>query len=215
VKTLIIVGAGGHGLVCADIAEQTGRYEEIVFSDDRTFGQMVADRWLVKYRDADFATLSRDQFEFVIGIGQTGLGGQRQTLFEIITSMNVGSGTLCSVDAYVAESAAVGTGTVIGRMAIIQPNSRIGVNVIVNSRALIEHDAVVGDHCHISTGAILNGGARVGDRCLIGSAAVVLQGMTICNDVIVGAGAVVTNNIDRPGTYVGIPARSIHERRPA
>ena len=32
-KKLVILGAGGHGRVCAEIASMTG-YEEIVFLDD-------------------------------------------------------------------------------------------------------------------------------------------------------------------------------------
>lgn len=33
---LIILGAGGHGRVVADIAEQTGKYDKIVFLDDNS-----------------------------------------------------------------------------------------------------------------------------------------------------------------------------------
>ena len=57
----------------------------------------------------------------------------------------------------------------------------------------------------------MNGGATVGHHCLIGSGATVLQGVSICDDVIVGAGTVVTRDIDSPGTYVGAPARKIHD----
>ena len=31
---LLIIGAGGHGKVCADIAEKMNRWDEIVFADD-------------------------------------------------------------------------------------------------------------------------------------------------------------------------------------
>ena len=33
---LIILGAGGHGKVVADLAKQIGKYEEIFFLDDNS-----------------------------------------------------------------------------------------------------------------------------------------------------------------------------------
>ena len=36
-KQLIIIGAGGHGRVVADCAQQQGKYSKIVFLDDCFF----------------------------------------------------------------------------------------------------------------------------------------------------------------------------------
>ena len=38
---LIIIGAGGHGRVVSDIAQQTGRYQQIFFLDDYAQGEAV------------------------------------------------------------------------------------------------------------------------------------------------------------------------------
>ena len=38
---LIILGAGGHGQVVADLARQAGRYEEVLFLDDKAEGSDV------------------------------------------------------------------------------------------------------------------------------------------------------------------------------
>lgn len=35
---LIILGAGGHGQVVADLVRQMGRYEEVLFLDDKAEG---------------------------------------------------------------------------------------------------------------------------------------------------------------------------------
>ena len=38
---LIILGAGGHGQFVADLARQAGRYEEVLFLDDKAEGSDV------------------------------------------------------------------------------------------------------------------------------------------------------------------------------
>lgn len=38
---LIILGAGGHGKVVTDLAEQTGRYNEVCFLDDNFKDEQV------------------------------------------------------------------------------------------------------------------------------------------------------------------------------
>lgn len=48
----------------------------------------------------------------------------------------------------------------------------------------------------------------IGNRVSIGSNATVLP-VKICDDVAIGAGAVVTADIDKPGIYLGSPARFV------
>ena len=211
-KTLVIFGAGGHGVVCADIAEETGHFAAIGFSDEERLNELVDERWQVKFRDEDFPLLDSGKYCFILGVGQVSVGNARHKLFEKIKASGLEPAAVVSPDAYVARSASVGAGTLIGRMAVVQPGASIGENTIINSRAIVEHDARVGRDVHVSTGAILNGGVVIGDRCLIGSGATLLHGVEICQDVIVGAGAVVTKDISEPGTYVGVPARRRQER---
>jgi acetyltransferase-like isoleucine patch superfamily enzyme len=48
----------------------------------------------------------------------------------------------------------------------------------------------------------------IGNRVSIGSNATVLP-VRICDDVAIGAGSVVANDIDKPGIYLGSPARYV------
>jgi acetyltransferase-like isoleucine patch superfamily enzyme len=47
---------------------------------------------------------------------------------------------------------------------------------------------------------------KIGNKVYIGSNSTILP-VSICDDVVIGAGSVVTKNINKPGTYVGNPAK--------
>lgn len=210
-RILVIAGAGGHGQVVADVAAQTGMHEEIVFADNAYERGVSIGSWNVSFHDEDLSSLNPATTQFILGLGQVTTGVARRNLYKLIIEFGLTAATLVAPNASVSKESTVGPGSLIGFMSTVNIGAAIGANVIVNTRAVIEHDAAIADHAHISTGAIVNGGATVGHHCLIGSGATVLQGVSICDDVIVGAGTVVTRDIDSPGTYVGAPARKIHD----
>jgi sugar O-acyltransferase (sialic acid O-acetyltransferase NeuD family) len=210
---LVILGAGGHGKVCAGIAFALKRYDSIAFSDNGVNRGTRVLQWAVEYHDAELPGLKHAGMEFVIGLGQTGTGAVRERLYDWLQRQGVAVATLTSMTAIVSSSASIGAGTVTGNLALIQASATVGRNCIVNSRALVEHDASIGSHVHLATGSIVNGGCAVGDRSLIGSGAVVNHGIVICADAIVGSGAVVTGDIDEPGVYIGVPARKVRSAR--
>ncbi len=49
----------------------------------------------------------------------------------------------------------------------------------------------------------------IGARTWIGIGGIISNNISLCGDVVIGAGAVVVRNIDKAGTYVGVPARKI------
>jgi hypothetical protein len=71
-KTLVVVGAGGHGLVCADLAERAAIFDRIVFSDAAFERGTRAGRWIVEFHDEDLRSLSPNTYEFVLGVAQVG-----------------------------------------------------------------------------------------------------------------------------------------------
>jgi acetyltransferase-like isoleucine patch superfamily enzyme len=50
----------------------------------------------------------------------------------------------------------------------------------------------------------------IGDNVSIGSNSTILP-VYICDRVVIGAGSVVTKNIERPGIYVGNPAKKLRD----
>lgn len=111
----------------------------------------------------------------------------------------------------------------IGPFVEIQKNTKIGKNTRIQSHTFICELVEIGEDCFIGHGVMFindkfnkNGPARgdfnywentkIGNNVSIGSNCTILP-ISICDNVIIGAGAVVTKNIDKPGKYIGNPAK--------
>ena len=115
------------------------------------------------------------------------------------------------IDAVSYFAAPPGPGAQVLAGAVVNPGARIGAGVIVNSNAVAEHDTRICDFCHLAPGSVVGGGAVLGEGVFLGTNATVLPGIKVAPGCVIGAGAVVVRDIDRPGTYSGVPARPLHE----
>ena len=91
--------------------------------------------------------------------------------------------------------------------AVINPGTMIGKGCIINTNSAIDHDCEIGDFVHVSVGSHLSGTVTVGKGTWIGAGATVSNNVAICGGCMIGAGAAVIKDIDKPGTYVGVPAK--------
>lgn len=200
-KKLIIIGASGHGKVVADIAEKLHRYEEIVFLDDNTdlkecMGYPVVGK-------SDEIEKYRNDADFLVAIGNA---ENRKNVMEHLKERNVSIPTLIHPAAVVGSHVTIGEGTVVMAGAVINPDTVIGTGCIINTCASVDHDCRVGDYVHVAVGAHLCGTVEVGQSTWIGAGATVRNNVNICSDCIIGAGAIAIKDIDRVGTYIGVPA---------
>lgn len=104
----------------------------------------------------------------------------------------------------------IGDGTIICAGVILTTNISIGEFVHINLSCTIGHDAVIGNFTTISPGVHVSGKSKIDKECFIGTNATILENLSIPAFSIIGAGATVVKNIDVPGTYVGTPAKLIH-----
>ncbi len=199
-KKLVIIGASGHGKVIADIAVKVG-YEEIRFFDDNPakkecggFPVVGTSRKSVGYMECDF----------IVGIGNAHI---RKRIQEQLESEGLHITTLIHPSAVVADSAVIQSGTVVMAGVVINPGAKIGKGCIVNTCSSVDHDCMISDYVHVSVGAHVAGMVHIGAHTWIGAGATVSNNISICGDCMIGAGAVVVKDIERKGTYKGVPAR--------
>lgn len=201
-KSVVIIGASGHGKVIADI---------IVNSDDKVLGFLddaddVQGKKIIGFpvlgKIADFDNY-RD-CEFVIAIGNPYIREKISNELPVkwYTAIHP-TAVISSLDVEIGE------GTVIMANAVVNPSAKIGKHCIINTGAIVEHDNILEDYVHLSPNVTLAGIVKVGKSTHIGAGSCTKQVLNIASDCIIGAGSVVVKDITESGTYVGVPARKI------
>ena len=190
-KNIVILGAGGHAHVIADIVKAEGN-RVVAFLDDDSSQKDCSGPIsnYVKYLDC----------EFVIGIGNNDVR-------EKISCLNLKWHTAKHPSAIISESAQIGEGSVVMPNAVINARARVGSHCIINTSSIIEHDCRIGDFTHVSVGANLGGTVLIGSKTWIGIGSTIKNNCSIISNIIVGAGAVVVNDLNERGTYTGVPAK--------
>lgn len=200
-KNVIIIGAGGHAKVIADIVIKCGDHL-MGYLDDNADGTVAGVPVLGKICDAaGFAA----QAEFVIGIGDNGVRKQ------IALQQPLQWYTALHPSAQIAFDVKLEAGTVVMANAVINTSAVIGRHCIINTGAVIEHDNQVADYVHVSPGAVLCGTVQVGEGSHIGAGATVKNNIKICNNTVIGCGGVVVKNIAKSGVYIGVPVRAYNK----
>lgn len=103
----------------------------------------------------------------------------------------------------------IGEGSFIGALSILTTNIKIGKHCILNRTNQIGHDCVIGDFFSSMPGSIVSGNVTIGDCVYLGNNSSIRERLKIHSSTIFGMNAAVVNNINEPGTYVGIPAKKI------
>lgn len=147
---LVILGSGGYGRTIADMAEQTGKYKEILFLDDNN--PEAAGRC------GDFAGFIDEDTELYPAFGNNSLR------LDWIDKLSDSGAKICSMihpSAYVSPTAMTGSGTMVLPNASVGTNVKIGRGCIINMNAVIDHDCLLEDGVHICLGAVVKAGILI------------------------------------------------------
>ena len=194
----LVFGNGPHSRVVVNQMKQLGFFDVQVVTE--------VDESLILLETLNGFPADKKVF-FHIGIGDNTI---RNSLVNIFLTKGILPITIISQDANIEESSVIEEGVFVGPMAYVGINCHIGSHVILNTSASIDHDVRIGSFSHVAGNAYVAGGVKIGERVLIGAGATVIENCVISSDITIGAGSVVTNNLETPGTYVGVPARFIH-----
>lgn len=145
---LIILGAGGHGKVVADLAKQTGRYKEIFFLDDNSQEAEVIGKCsqYLEFQSADT--------EMYPAFGNNTVRIQWENK---LLEAGISLAKIIHPLAYVSPLAEVASGCVIMPYAVVNTGTKIKKACIINIGAMVEHDCILEEGCHLAPGAIVKG----------------------------------------------------------
>lgn len=157
-KSLVIVGAGGHGQAVADLAELTGDYHEICFLDDSfpTSEYAIGKPILGTIETLFSGKLSCDDVFVAIGNNKI-----RKSIIQRIIESGLSLVSLIHPKAFVSKYATIEGGVAVMAGAIIGTNAKLKVGALVNASATVDHDCILQDYSHIGVGVQLAGGVEV------------------------------------------------------
>ena len=201
-KDVVIIGAGGHAKVIADIVLCSGDNLVGFLDDNMEQGEVVFDEYEVIGKASD--TSKYPDKSFVVAIGDNHVRADIVGKFDGLNWY-----TAIHPDAVIAKTCKVGEGTVVMAGVVVNPDAVIGRHCILNTSCSIDHDNVLGDFVHVSPGARLAGTVSIGAYSWICAGATVINNVSVTSDVVVGAGGVVIGDIEEPGVYVGVPVRGV------
>lgn len=201
-KKLIILGAGGHGKVCANIAKDMRKWDEIVFLDDR-FSEItkVLDFGVI----GNFDNLEKfKEYEFFVAIGNNKV---RADYINKLENLNLSLVTLIHPSAYVSEFSEIGVGTSIHQFSVINTDSIIGRGCIINTSSVVEHENIIGDFVHLSPNVSLGGQVVVKNFTWIGIGSTIINNVSVGSNIIVGSHSLLLGDLKISGVYYGHPIK--------
>ena len=204
-KSLILIGGGGHCKSVIEVAESAGYEIKGILDMPDEVGKEVLPGHKVIGTDDEIPQYV-EECDFIITVGFIKNPALRIKLYNKVMAAGGRLATIIASTAHVSKYAELGEGTVIMHYAFVNAGAKIGDNCIINTFVNIEHDAEVGNQCHISTGTMVNGECKIGESCFIGSQSVCANCIEIASDIIIGAGSVVRKSIRVKGIYAGNPA---------
>jgi sugar O-acyltransferase (sialic acid O-acetyltransferase NeuD family) len=205
-QQLIIIGAGGHGRVCAEIAVRCG-YTVTGFCDPAlALGEWINGIPVIAEDDERLLAEWTDDADLFVALGDN---TRRIELGELAQHQGIKLAILIDPTAVVSATAEIGAGSVVMANVVINANARIGAHCILNTACTIDHDGELGHGAQIGPGVNAAGDVTIGEKSLVGVGASLIPGVRVGRDAIVGAGAVVTGDVPDRVTVAGVPARPI------
>lgn len=217
---VIIIGAGSHALVIADMLMNIKGYRLICFLEKGDIYDTLEVKTKKITQDVSFPVLPDNEIlqnplgyrkeRLILGIGQNLIFSRGR----LIKKFKDKSFSFCSVihpKSTIATSAAIGEGGVIMAGAIINSFAKIGNHVVINTGAVVDHNCTIGDNTFVQPGAHLAGNVYIEKNSIIGIGANVKEDVRIGSNTIIGGGAFVNKDVPNNVVYAGVPAAKLRD----
>ncbi|HEX7190843.1 MAG TPA: acetyltransferase [Thermoanaerobaculia bacterium] len=208
-QDVIIVGAGGQGLIVADILLKSSGARPVGFVSDDAATRPRAILGIPVIGTPDL--LARTAHDAII----VAIGDNRTR--RVVTERLVASGerviTVRHLFTNIAADVTIGEGSMISAGVVITPGATIGRGVLLNTSCSVDHQSTIGDFAHISFQAGIGANCAIGEESMIGGGATVVSGRRVGARTVIGAGAVVLHDIGDGLVAYGVPAKIVRDTR--
>jgi sugar O-acyltransferase (sialic acid O-acetyltransferase NeuD family) len=207
---VVIVGAGGHGAIVADILLCLfGRGDVVGFVDDDS--TLEGTRVLGLPVLGSLTQLPQVPHDaIVVAIGDN---RRRAELSDELEGRGERMIAAVHPRASIADGIDPGRGSMISAGAVIVPGVVIERGVLLNTRCSVDHHSVIAEFAHIGPGATLGADVSIGARTLVGLGASVMSGRRVGAEAVVGAGALESRDVPDGMVVTGVPARVVGPAR--
>jgi len=206
-QQVVILGAGGTGLLIADSVLRGPGSSLVGFLDDNVEKKSVArGRFPVLGALPTWKALPR-KCCFISSL----YGPKRNVEFYLkIRSLGIPDDRWANVvdpSAIVSSFATLGYGVYVGPATVLEPNVSLGNWCAMLGGVHIAHDTCIDAYTACANSVSVAGGVRVGPAAFIGANATVREYLQIGRSTVIGMGAVVVRDIPEGSIAVGNPCR--------
>jgi sugar O-acyltransferase (sialic acid O-acetyltransferase NeuD family) len=159
-RSLVIIGAGGHGRSVAEAVLLCNEYSLAGFLDDSWPDNLIVWKYPIFGDTSSLALCSYYGDAAIVAIGNNSVrSGLQKRLIE--TGMPIA--TIIHPEAMVSPRAVIGAGSTIMAGAVVGTEAELGAGVIVNCGGVVDHHCRLGDFAHLGVNACMAGGSVLGE----------------------------------------------------
>lgn len=207
-KTLGIIGSGILGLQMAHYAITDKHYKKVVFIDDFAV-KGKKNGYSIVGKTNELQDLYKEGLfdEIIIGIGYKHLQ-VRKELYERFSNI-IPFGKIIHSTCWLDSTAIIKEGCFFYPNSTIDYKSIIMENTIIANDCTIAHDVIINGHSFFSARIAVAGFVVTGEQCFFGINSTIIDNIKITANTQIGAGTIVIKKIEKPGLYVGNPAKFV------
>jgi sugar O-acyltransferase (sialic acid O-acetyltransferase NeuD family) len=194
-KSIIVIGAGGHAAEIDEYIQMLRRSEDIQLSgfiDDNSESHTKY-KFSAPYLGTIKAHQVSKEVTYIMGIANM---AYRKKIVDRFLDGGAIFTNVIHPTAYISKSAVLGEGIVVGPYVNIGPNAKVGNFTLLNARVSVGHDTRIGNYNFISPNVSFSGFTSVGDENLFGINSATIPGIKIGNNNKIAAGMVLDKNVE-------------------
>ena len=184
---LLIVGAGGHGRCCLDIARDMNVFNKIAFLDDSHVNEVINDCTVIGTIDK-MSSYYPEYTNIFVAIGNNKV---RSKLMQQVKEIGYSLPILKHSTSVVSKYASIGDGTVVFANAVVEANAVIKEGCIIATNSVVNHDVYIDECVLVNTASVIRPNTVINKYASIGSRCLITANKTIDKELIIKDGEVI------------------------